>query len=64
MKTKFSNGKHFINVSTVGDLKAVLEELDDEMPVEQGFSESVDVMIYHNLMDEPHLAFEDGETNE
>lgn len=63
MKTKFSNGEHFINVSTVGDLKAVLEQLDDEMPIEQGFSDSVDVMIYRNLMDEPHLAFEDGESN-
>ncbi|MCA2497819.1 hypothetical protein R7P75_04705 [Vibrio sp. 2175-1] len=63
MKTKFSNGEYFINVSTVGDLKAILEQLDDEMPIEQGFSDSVDVMIYHNMMGDPHLEFEDGESN-
>lgn len=60
---KFNNGKHFINVCTVGELKAVLDELDDELTIEQGFSDSVDVMIYHNVQGEPHLEFEDGESN-
>ncbi|EKO3667272.1 hypothetical protein M3891_003048 [Vibrio metschnikovii] len=36
-KTTFSNGKHFVKVCTVGELKAVLAELDDELTIEQGF---------------------------
>lgn len=62
-KTTFSNGKHFVNVCTVGELKAVLAELDDELTIEQGFSDSVDVMLFCNSHGEPHLAFEDGDSN-
>nr|AKN36623.1 hypothetical protein [Vibrio splendidus]AKN40568.1 hypothetical protein [Enterovibrio norvegicus] len=62
-KTKFSNGKHFVNVCTIGELKAVLAELDDELTIEQGFSDSVDVMLFCNSHGEPHLAFEDGDSN-
>ncbi|HAS6017073.1 TPA: hypothetical protein I7108_003511 [Vibrio cholerae O1] len=62
-KTTFSNGKHFVNVCTVGELKAVLAELDDELTIEQGFGDSVDVMLFCNSHGEPHLAFEDGDSN-
>lgn len=64
MQRKFSNGKHFINICTVGELKAILAELDDELTIEQGCSDSVDVMLYRNVHGEPHLAFEDGESND
>lgn len=63
LKNEFSNGKHFINVTTVGELKAALEELDEDLTVQLGFSSSVDVMIYHNSHGIPFLSFEDGESN-
>lgn len=52
-----------MNVCTVGELKAVLAELDDELTIEQGFSDSADVMLFCNSHGEPHLAFEDGGSN-
>lgn len=60
---EFSNGKHFINVKTVGELKSVLAELPDDLSVKQGFSDTTDVLIYHNMAGVPHLGFEDGESN-
>ncbi len=60
---KFKNGEHFINVKTVGELKAVLAELDDDMPTEQGFSDSLDVVILHDMDGAYHLSFEDGDSN-
>ncbi len=60
---KFNNGKHFINVETVAELKAALTQLPDDLEIKQGFSETVDVVVLHNPNDEYHLAFEDGHTN-
>lgn len=63
MKTKFNNGQRFMNVCNVGQLKAVLDELDDEMAIEAGLSDSVDVVIMRNRDGETHIEFEEGETN-
>ncbi|EJG1710647.1 hypothetical protein CDB79_RS18875 [Vibrio parahaemolyticus] len=63
MKSEFSNGERFMNVYNVGQLKAVLAELDDEMAIESDFASSVDVVILHNMEGEPHIEFEEGGSN-
>ncbi|USD64195.1 hypothetical protein [Vibrio sp. SCSIO 43136] len=60
---KFANGERFKNAATVGELKAVLAELSDDTPIEQGFSESVDVVIKHNIDGDHFIEFEDGDSD-
>ncbi|GLO64214.1 hypothetical protein MACH09_47220 [Vibrio sp. MACH09] len=60
---KFNNGERFKNAKTIGELKAALSELPDETLIEQGFANSVDLVILHNTDGEHHIAFDDGESN-
>ncbi len=58
----FSNGKWNKNVSTVGELISELSLIDPDMPIQQGFSDSVDIVIFNRDQDDRHIEFEDGET--
>ena len=44
---------------TVGELKKVLEELPDDIPIQQGFEEGVHVVVYNALHEDIHLEFEE-----
>ena len=56
----FSNGSWNIEVSTVGELIDELSLLDEDMPVEQGRSQSVDIVIHNHTTAEPFVGFDDG----
>ena len=44
---------------TVGELKAILDELPDDLPVESIFSEGVVVVVYNHGKKDMHLEFEE-----
>ena len=60
MKNKFPNGKSSIECFTVGEVISVLKGLPSDLPVHQGFQDSVDVVIFKNVHDEEHVSFEEG----
>ncbi|EKO3929578.1 hypothetical protein GAW91_000161 [Vibrio fluvialis] len=60
---KFDNGESFFNVRNVGELKKALEQIPDETPIEQGLSDSCDVVILHKMNGEALIEFEDGDSN-
>lgn len=43
---------------TVGQLKAILAELPDELRVEAGFGEPMEIRVYNHGSDDEHLAIE------
>ena len=62
MSKKFSNGDWKINVKTVGELIKELERLPKNLPIHQGFSESVDVVVFNRKQADAHIAFDEGES--
>jgi hypothetical protein len=46
---------------TVGELKAILQELPDELPIEFRFSEAVQVVVYNHGRKNMHLSFDEPE---
>lgn len=56
----FSNGEWNKNVKTVGEMIDELSLLDPNLPVKQGFSESVDIVVFNRNRDDVQVAFEEG----
>lgn len=53
--TKFyKQGKH-PTARTVGELKAILTELPDDLRIEAGFSSTVELVVYNHGTDDQHL---------
>jgi hypothetical protein len=49
---------------TVGELKALLNELPDDLCIQQGFGDGVVLVVYNHSVGEDVLAFEDNEEYE
>jgi len=44
---------------TVGELKAILQELPDDLPIEFGFGEAVQLVVFNHNKEDMHLSFEE-----
>ncbi|MDP1930922.1 MAG: hypothetical protein Q8L60_05655 [Gammaproteobacteria bacterium] len=42
---------------TVGELKAILQELPDELPIQSEFAGGVELVVYNVKAEDAHLAF-------
>lgn len=51
---KYYRGEHPV-IATVGELKACLAELPDDLPIEGGFSRKVEVVVYNHGDFDVHL---------
>lgn len=60
MRERFSNGETHKNVTNVGELIDELSHLPRELRVKQGFSPSVDLVVFNVRGADRHLAFEEG----
>ena len=60
MKERFSNGKAFKNVQTVGEMLDELSRLPRDLRVVQGFSPSADLVIHNVSSSDRHLSLDDG----
>lgn len=56
----FSNGKWAKTVTTVGEAIEELKRLPPDMPVRQGFSDSVDLVVFNRDKIDMHCSFEEG----
>jgi len=48
-------------IYTVGELKEILGELPDDLPIKQGFGDGVMLIVYNHDDGEDHLEFEEIE---
>lgn len=48
-------------VYTVGELKAALAELPDDLPCECGFNHSMELVVYNHGTDTEHLEIREGD---
>jgi len=56
----FSNGKWHKNVTTVGEMVQELSLLDPDIPVKEGFSDSVDIVVFNRDGDDIQVGFDEG----
>ena len=56
----FSNGKWAKTVSTVGEAIEELKRLPPDMPVQQGFADCVDLVVFNRDKPDMHCSFEEG----
>jgi hypothetical protein len=56
----FSNGSWTINCKTVGDVIKELQRLPPELPVHQGFEDSVDLVVFNRDRADVHVSFAEG----
>lgn len=56
----FSNGKWHKNVTTVGEMVRELSLLDPSIPVKEGFSDSVDIVVFNRDEDDIQVGFDEG----
>lgn len=48
-------------VKNAGELKVILAELPDELPIEASFGRSVQVVVYNYKYDDCHLSIEEAD---
>ena len=60
MKNLFKNGNNAIECHTVGEVITALQQLPSDLPVHQGFEESVDLVVFKDMQDDEHLSFKEG----
>jgi hypothetical protein len=56
----FSNNNWHVNCETVGDVIDELNRLPRDLPIVQGFADSVDLVVFNRDQENAHLSFEDG----
>jgi hypothetical protein len=56
----FSNGDWAVNCKTVGEVVRELQRLPADLPVEQGFSKGVDLVVFNRMHADVHLEFEES----
>jgi len=49
---------------TVGELKAALAELPDDLRVEAGFGEAMELVVYNHGTDDEHLEIREHDEDE
>lgn len=59
VEERFSNGKTWKNVETVGELIQELQRLPSDTPVRQGMEDSTDIVLF-NALDDAHVSFDEG----
>lgn len=57
---KFYRGHTQPTAKTVQELRELLKELPDDLPIEQGFAKAVELVVY-NIADDCHLEFREPE---
>ncbi len=52
---KFYKGSKHPTARTVGQLKKILAELPDSLPIESGFEKRVELVVYNHGQSDQHL---------
>jgi len=58
---KFHKGQEHPTAENVGQLKALLSELPDDLRIEVGFGYPAELVVYNYGTDEEHLEFIEAE---
>lgn len=58
---KFWKGENQPIAENVGELKKILSELPDELPIERGFGGAPKVVVYNHGYETEHLEFEEND---
>jgi hypothetical protein len=67
MKTipkKFYHGDSQPTARNVGELKAILNELPDELRIDGGWGNPAQVLVYNHGKPDMHLSFEEAEESD
>ena len=62
--TKYYKGDKHPTACTVGELKAALAELPDDLRVEAGFGEAMELVVYNHGTDDEHLEIREHDDDE
>lgn len=62
--TKYHKGDKHPTARTVGELKAALAELPDDLRVEAGFGEAMELVVYNHGSDYEHLEIREHDEDE
>lgn len=62
METEYVNCKHFISVETVGQLKRILADIEDEAPIIQNKAINIDVLVWFTNAGRTRLIIEENKS--